>query len=73
MEYKSKNDSQTKGNAWRWLMFGLFKKKDPVCGMKKEEGKGLMDGGNWFCSESCRKEFKEQEKEHHKDMKGCCH
>ena len=56
-------------------MFGLFKKKDPICGMKQEKDKGMIDGGNWFCSQNCKIEFnkkkKSQEKEPQK-KKGCC-
>ena len=40
-------------------MFG-FNKKDPVCGMKEEEGKGVKKNGNWFCSQKCLKEYEEQ-------------
>lgn len=59
-------------------MFGLFKKKDPICGMKEEKGKGIPDAesGNWFCSENCKNQF-------HKNLKmvekskghggSCCH
>ncbi|MBI2668655.1 YHS domain-containing protein [Candidatus Woesearchaeota archaeon] len=38
-------------------MFGLFAKKDPVCGMKREKGKGIEKDGKWFCSEACVKKF----------------
>lgn len=58
------------------MIFGLFRKKDPICGMKEEKGKGFIDEetGCWFCSEACRAEFgsrvKEQKKHEHG---GCCH
>ncbi len=52
------------------MVFGLFRKKDPVCGMKKEEGKGIDKDGNWFCSQSCLKQYeKSGKKEKHE---GCC-
>ena len=50
-------------------MFG-FNKKDPVCGMKEEEGKGVKKNGNWFCSQKCLKEYEEQFRGGKK--KGCC-
>lgn len=59
------------------MVFGLFKKKDPVCGMKQEKDKGFVDekSGNWFCSQNCKDEFYKISKEHEKSMKkgkGCC-
>jgi YHS domain-containing protein len=53
-------------------MFGLFKKKDPVCGMKQEKGKGIEKYGRWFCSNSCLKVYEEQIKREAKKG-GCCH
>lgn len=47
---------------------GLSKKKC-VCGMKEESGKGITTEGNWFCCESCLKEY---EKQSQKSKKGCC-
>ncbi len=61
------------------MVFGLFKKKDPICGMKQEKDKGFTDKetGNWFCSQNCKDEFdklrKEQEKRMQKHSKSCCH
>lgn len=58
------------------MVFGLFKKKDPICGMKEEKGTGFVDKetGHWFCNQSCKEKFdkriKQQEK---KGMGGCCH
>ncbi|MBI4454143.1 hypothetical protein HY636_05865 [Candidatus Woesearchaeota archaeon] len=60
------------------MVFGLFKKKDPICGMKEETGKGFNKHGKWFCSENCVKEYEKQENEHqhsnkeHKGHCGCC-
>lgn len=57
-------------------MFGLFKKKDPICGMKREKGKGFIDEktGNWFCSQHCKEEFDKKTKEQKmKKPGGCCH
>ena len=60
------------------MLFGLFKKKDPICGMKEEKGKGLVDEtGNWFCSQNCKDEFGKKVKEHESKMQkqggSCCH
>jgi len=60
------------------MVFGLFKKTDPICGMKEEKGKGMKDEktGNWFCSDNCKKEFDTKLKAQEKSMKdnhGCCH
>jgi YHS domain-containing protein len=61
------------------MVFGLFKKKDPVCGMKQEKGKGLIDEktGNWFCSSQCKEEFVKRSEMHEKSTGshsgGCCH
>jgi len=46
----------------------IFKKKDPVCGMKQEKGKGIKHNGNWFCSESCKVEYANKMKK----KSGCC-
>lgn len=60
------------------MVFGLFKKKDPVCGMKEESGKGLHKHGKWFCSDACMGKFeKAQEKGVESPpkgpgKKGCC-
>jgi len=54
-------------------MRGLFRKTDPVCGMKQEKGKGILYDGTWFCSESCKQEY--QQAQAHKKTKhnhGCC-
>lgn len=50
-------------------MFGLFKRKDPICGMKEERGKGVEKEGKWFCSEACVKKLESGEK---KPMPGSC-
>ncbi len=58
------------------MVFGLFKRKDPICGMKEEKGKGIEKDGKWFCSNNCVNKFdvavKKMEK---KASKGgsCCH
>jgi YHS domain-containing protein len=51
------------------IMFGLFKKKDPICGMKEEKGKGELKHGQWFCSGNCLKQFEQRLK---KKPGGCC-
>ena len=40
-------------------MLGLFRKKDPICGMKEVKGEGMMDEetGTWLCSDACKEEF----------------
>lgn len=54
-------------------MFG-FKKKDPICGMKEEKGKGTTKHENWFCNESCLKKYEEDMHKAEKQNKGsCCH
>ncbi|MBI2138880.1 YHS domain-containing protein [Candidatus Woesearchaeota archaeon] len=61
------------------MIFGLFKKTDPMCGMKEEKGKGISEEGHWFCSEKCLKDFRSSEKKHAKKDShgghgghGCC-
>lgn len=49
-----------------------FKKKDPICGMKEEKGKGIEKDGNWFCSNSCQDEYEKGIKKMNKKH-GCCH
>ncbi len=53
-------------------MFGLFTKKDPVCGMKEEKGKGIEAEGHWFCSNDCLKEYKKGAQHKGKEH-SCCH
>lgn len=48
-------------------MFGLFKRKDPVCGMKEEKGKGLEFDEKWFCSKDCKTKY-----EKNKPKESCC-
>ncbi len=43
-------------------MFGLFGKKDPVCGMKEKKGEGILKSGKWFCSKECLNEYERQQK-----------
>ncbi|MBI4144385.1 hypothetical protein HY486_04005 [Candidatus Woesearchaeota archaeon] len=50
-------------------MFGLFKKKDPICGMTEEKGKGITKYSRWFCSKNCLEEYEKGLKAGH----GCCH
>ena len=50
------------------MVFGLFKRKDPICGMKEEKGKGIEKNDKWFCSENCAKKDTSE-----KSMqKSCC-
>jgi len=46
----------------------LFKKKDPVCGMKEEKGKGQNIYGKWFCSKNCIDKFEKNMPK----SRGCC-
>lgn len=57
------------------MVFGLFKKTDPVCGMKEEKGKGITKHGQWFCNESCLKKYDAVEEKDEKKHEGscCCH
>lgn len=58
------------------MVFGLFKRKDPICGMKEEKGKGTEKHGKWFCSDNCVKKYEEAIKKSEKEAgKGgcCCH
>ena len=57
------------------MVFGLFKRKDPICGMKEEKGKGIEKHGKWFCNQNCLKEYEGAIKKSEKKMgKGsCCH
>lgn len=54
------------------MVFNLFKKKDPICGMKQEKGKGTEKYGNWFCSVACEKKFAEQKSTQKKQKGSCC-
>lgn len=52
----------------------FFKRKDPICGMKEEKGKGIEKNGKWFCSENCAEKFSTNPKvEEHKHGGCCCH
>ncbi|MBR9699331.1 YHS domain-containing protein [Candidatus Woesearchaeota archaeon] len=56
------------------MVFGLFKRKDPVCGMKEEKGKGLEKHEKWFCSQDCMSKFDQALKKSQKHRGGsCCH
>lgn len=54
------------------MVFGLFKRKDPICGMKEEQGKGIEKQGKWFCSDKCVKKFETAVKKSEKESKGGC-
>ena len=53
------------------MVFGLFKRKDPVCKMKEEKGKGIEKHGKWFCSNNCVTEYEKAIKKGSK-IKSCC-
>ncbi len=42
-------------------MLDLFKKKDPICGMKEEKGKGIQKNNKWFCSKDCLEKYEKKE------------
>ena len=50
------------------MVFGWFKRKDPVCGMKEEKGQGVEKLGKWFCAEACAKKYSGESME----AKSCC-
>lgn len=57
------------------MLFGLFKRKDPICGMKEVKGTGFEKYGKWFCNANCVKEYEEQMKKPSccsKKYKDCC-
>ena len=54
------------------MELNIFKKKDPVCGMKEEKGKGITREGNWFCCKECLNEYDKDAKSSNKSKKGCC-
>lgn len=49
------------------MLFGLFKRKDLICGMKEEKGTGIEKHGKWFCHINCVKEYESQV-----DKPSCC-
>ena len=51
-------------------MFSLFKKRDPVCGMKEENNEGIKTEGEWFCSKACLEKYKGLKKNSEKH--DCC-
>lgn len=51
-------------------MLGLFKRKDPICGMKEEKNKGFEKSGSWFCSKNCLDKY---EKGMKTPKHSCCH
>jgi len=55
-------------------MIRLFKRKDPVCGMKEEKGRGASEHGKWFCSSNCSKQYGKKLKKMQKEQTGhgCC-
>ncbi|MBC8500773.1 MAG: hypothetical protein ISS25_00110 [Nanoarchaeota archaeon] len=57
------------------MVFGLFSKTDPICGMKEEKGKGTYKHNKWFCHENCLKEFEKGMHKAEKKHSGhdCCH
>lgn len=54
------------------MVFGLFAKKDPVCGMKQEKGKGMEKQGKWFCSAACQQKYEQREQGKSRAKSGCC-
>ena len=56
------------------MIVGLFARRDPVCGMKEEKGKGSFRKGNWFCSMSCAEQYEKHENKKSGQSKkhNCC-
>ena len=54
------------------MVFGLFRRKDPVCGMKEEKGKGITKHSKWFCSDGCLKEYEKGNKTNSSSKEGKC-
>ena len=52
---RNKMEKENLGGAK--MLFGLFKRKDPICGMNEEKGKGLEFEGKWFCSKDCKTRY----------------
>lgn len=52
----------------------LFKRSDPVCGMKETRGTGIDKMGKWFCSDKCYKEYQDMHAAHNAKGEGekCC-
>ncbi|NOZ81345.1 MAG: hypothetical protein GXP63_06770 [DPANN group archaeon] len=55
------------------MLFGMFRKTDPICGMKEEKGKGIHKDGNWFCNQTCIEEFEKTKRKTAKHGGCCCH
>jgi len=55
------------------MVFGLFRKKDPVCGMKEEKGKGLHAHDNWFCNKQCLEQYEQRAEKQSEKGGSCCH
>lgn len=54
------------------MVFNFLKKKDPMCGMTEEKGRGITNNGNWFCSENCKTDYEKKLKSV-KSTPSCCH
>lgn len=52
--------------------FRIFKRKDPICKMKEEKGKGLEKNEIWFCSERCLETYETQKKQNETKKQSCC-
>jgi len=55
------------------MVFGLFKRKDPICGMTEEKGKGIEKHDKWFCSSKCASDYGTKIKKASKQGGCCCH
>lgn len=54
-------------------MLNIFRKKDPICGMKEEKGKGITKNKKWFCCKECLDEYEKlNKKTKKKENKSCC-
>ena len=50
--------------------FDFVKRKDLICGMIEEKGKGLIEHNKWFCSKECLKQYEQNSK--NDQNKSCC-
>lgn len=53
-------------------MWEIFRKKDPICGMKENKNSGISKHGEWFCSAECLKKYEKENTEKKAKKHGCC-
>jgi hypothetical protein len=57
------------------MIFGLFKKHCPICGMAVEKGKSISRFDSFFCCEGHAEEYgkKQNSEPSHEGHGNCCH